>query len=155
MNKITPCLWFNGEAEDAAKLYVSLFPDAALGSIGRYGEGMPFPAGTAMMVQFTLAGQGFQALNGGPQFTHSEAISMSVSCADQAEVDHYWNGLLAGGGSESMCGWLKDRFGVSWQIVPNVLGSLMTGPNAGAVGQVMMGMRKLDIAALETAAKGV
>lgn len=154
MSRITPCLWFNGEAEAAANLYVSLFPDAAIGTLSRYGQGMPFPAGTAMMVEFSLAGQRFQALNGGPQYTHSEAISLSVSCKNAAEVDHYWNALTADGGAESQCGWLKDKFGVSWQIVPEVLGALMTGPNAGAVVQAMMGMRKLDIAALEAAARG-
>ncbi|MEQ1511025.1 MAG: VOC family protein, partial [Sphingopyxis sp.] len=103
---------------------------------------------------FTLNGQRFQALNGGPHYTHSPAISMSVSCADQSEVDHYWHGLIGTGGAESMCGWLVDTFGVSWQVVPKALGTLMTGPNAGKVGQAMMGMKKLDIAGLEAAAKG-
>jgi len=154
MSKITPCLWFNGEAEEAAKLYASLFPDSAIDTVSRYGDGMPFPAGTAMMVAFTLAGQRFQALNGGPQFTHSPAISMSVSVETQAELDHYWHGLIGTGGAESMCGWLVDQFGVSWQVVPRVMGSLMTGPNAGKVGQAMMGMKRLDIAALEAAATG-
>lgn len=156
MSKITPCLWFNGEAEDAANLYVSLFPDSAIGGISRYGENMPMPAGTAMLVEFTLAGQSFQGLNGGPQFPHSEAISMSISCADQAEVDHYWNGLLANGGSESMCGWLKDRFGVSWQVVPRRMIELQMegGAGVGRMMQRMMTMRKLDIAPLEAAFLG-
>lgn len=156
MSKITPCLWFNGEAEQAANLYVSLFPDSAIGGISRSGENMPMPAGTAMLVEFTLAGQSFQGLNGGPQFPHSEAISMSISCADQAEVDHYWNGLLANGGSESMCGWLKDRFGVSWQVVPRRMIELQMqgGAGVGRMMQRMMTMRKLDIAPLEAAFEG-
>ena len=157
MSKITTCLWFNGRAEEAATFYVSLFPDAHVGAISRYGEGSPFPAGTAMMVEFTLAGQTYQALNGGPHFTFSEAISLSVSCADQAEVDHYWDALIADGGAESRCGWLKDRFGVSWQIVPQVLGELSQRGDRAATGrmfQALMGMRRLDIAALEAAYRG-
>ena len=157
MSKITPCLWFNGEAEDAASLYVSLFPDSALGSIGRYGENMPFPAGTAMMVEYTLSGQRFQALNGGPQYRHSEAMSLSVACETQAEVDHYWNGLITGGGAEGQCGWLKDKFGVSWQVVPKALGDIMSRGNGAGKSramQAMLGMRKLDIAALEAAYAG-
>lgn len=153
MSKITPCLWFNGEAEEAANLYASLFPDSAIDAVSRYGENMPMPAGTAMMVEFTLSGQRFQALNGGPQFPHSEAISLSISCADQAEVDHYWEGLRANGGSESFCGWLKDRFGVSWQVVPRRMIALQEqgGPGVGRMMQKMMTMRKLEIAPLEAA----
>ncbi|TFU05989.1 VOC family protein [Polymorphobacter arshaanensis] len=154
---ITPCLWFNGEAEDAAKLYTALFPDSSIGAVSRYGAGAPFPAGTALMVEFSLGGQRFQALNGGPQFPHSEAISLSVACADQAEVDHYWDGLLAGGGSPSQCGWLQDRFGVSWQVVPAALGRLMsagTPEQSGRVMAAMMKMRKFDVAALEAAFAG-
>lgn len=157
MSKIAPCLWFNGEAEEAAAFYVSLFRDAKIGAISRYGEGMPFPAGTALMVEFTLAGERFQALNGGPQFPHSEAISLSVDCADQAEVDHFWNALTANGGSPSRCGWLKDRFGVSWQIVPQQLGEIMKRPDSAGSAramQAMMGMSKLDVAALEAAYAG-
>jgi predicted 3-demethylubiquinone-9 3-methyltransferase (glyoxalase superfamily) len=157
MSKITPCLWFNGEAETAAKLYVSLCEDATIGAVSRYGDGMPFPAGTAMMVEFTLFGQPFQALNGGPQYQHSEAISLSVACETQAEVDHYWQALTAHGGAESMCGWCKDRFGVSWQIVPRVLGDIMTRDDKAAVGRAMgamMGMKKLNIAELEAAYAG-
>ena len=153
--KITPCLWFDGNAEQAAKLYVSLFPNAAITTISRYGDGMPFPAGTAMMVDFTLAGQRFQALNGGPQFPHSEAISLSISCNDAAEVDHYWNGLIADGGKESQCGWLSDRFGVSWQVIPDGLGALLGEPDPGRrarATQAMLGMRKLDLAAMRAAA---
>ncbi|WP_295585528.1 VOC family protein [uncultured Lamprocystis sp.] len=157
MSKIAPCLWFNGEAEAAAALYVSLFPDASVAAVSRYGEGMPFPAGTAMMVEFTLAGQRFQALNGGPQFPHTAAISLSVDCATQAELDHFWQGLTADGGAPGQCGWLKDRFGVSWQIVPMALGEIMTRDDVAGKAralQAMMGMTKLDICALEAAYAG-
>ena len=156
-SKIAPCLWFDGQAEEAANLYVSLFPDASIGSISRYGAGGPFPAGTALMVEFTLAGQRFQALNGGPHFKLTEAISLSISCRDAAEVDHFWSGLTAGGGEESHCGWLKDRFGVSWQVVPEGLGALLSDPDPGRAGratQSMMSMRKLDLAAMRAAADG-
>lgn len=156
MSRITPCLWFNGEAEQVAGFYVSLFPDSSVDGVGRYGENMPFPAGTAMMVEFTLAGQSFQALNGGPQFKHSEAISLSITCADQAELDHYWDGLIGDTGSPSMCGWLKDKYGVSWQVVPRALVDLQKqgGPGVGRMMQAMMGMKKLDVAALEAAYNG-
>lgn len=156
MSKITPCLWFNGEAEQAARFYTSLFKESSIDGIGRYGEGMPFPAGTAMMVEFTLADQSFQALNGGPQFHFTEAISMSVRCADQAEVDYFWDALTKGG-SASQCGWLKDRFGVSWQIVPEALGRLQEQGDPVATGRMMqalMAMSKLDVAALERAYRG-
>jgi len=156
-SKIAPCLWFDGQAEAAALFYVSLFSDAQIGTVSRYGDGMPFPAGTALMVEFTLAGQRFQALNGGPHYTLTEAISLSVDCADQAEVDRLWTALTSDGGVESRCGWLKDKFGVSWQIVPAALGQIMSRPDKAAVGramQAMMGMAKLDIAALEAAYAG-
>jgi predicted 3-demethylubiquinone-9 3-methyltransferase (glyoxalase superfamily) len=155
MSKIKPCLWFNGQAEEAAKFYVALFEDAAIGDVSRYGEGAPFPAGTALMVEFTLFGQRYQALNGGPQFTHSEAISLSVACRDQDEVDHYWQALTAHGGAESQCGWCKDRWGVSWQIVPDGLADLLTDPNAGRRERAMaamMGMKKLNLATMRAAA---
>jgi predicted 3-demethylubiquinone-9 3-methyltransferase (glyoxalase superfamily) len=153
MSTISPCLWFDGNAEEAARFYVSLFPAASIDRIGHYGENMHQPAGTVMLVEFTLAGQTFQALNGGPQFPFTEAISMSVRCADQAEVDHYWNGLTAGG-SPGPCGWLKDRFGVSWQIVPDALVKLQKAGDPVATGRMMtalMKMSRLDIAALERA----
>ncbi len=156
MTRIAPCLWFNGQAEEAARFYVSLFPDAALGPIGRYGENAPFPAGTALMVEFTLFGQRFQALNGGPQFPFTEAISLSVSCKTAEEVDHLWAALTEGG-HEGRCGWLKDRFGVSWQIVPDGIGTLMSDPDrarASRATQAMMKMKKLDIAAMRAAADG-
>ncbi len=157
MSKIAPCLWFNGQAEEAAELYISLIGDGKITAISRYGDGMPFPAGTAMMVEFTLNGQRFQGLNGGPHFTFTEAISLSVNCADQAEVDKLWDGLIAGGGAPSQCGWLKDRFGVSWQIVPEAMGRMQkegTPEQVGLMMGAMMKMAKLDIAALEAAFQG-
>ncbi len=157
MSKIAPCLWFNGDAEAAATFYVSLFPDAAIGTISRYGAGAPFPAGTALMVQFTLAEQRFQAINGGPQFSFNEAVSLSIACKDAAEVDHYWDALTAHGGQEGRCGWLKDRFGVSWQVVPDGLGAVLSDPDpirAGRAVQAMMGMKKLDLPAMRAAAEG-
>ena len=155
MANIAPCLWFNGEAEDAARLYVSLFPNSTVVAVSRWGEGAPFPAGTALVVEFSLAGQRFQALNGGPQYKLSEAVSLSISCNDAAEVDYYWNALTSGGGAEGRCGWLKDRFGVSWQVVPDGLGKLISDPDKGRAGramQAMMTMRKLDLAAIRAAA---
>jgi predicted 3-demethylubiquinone-9 3-methyltransferase (glyoxalase superfamily) len=157
MSKIAPCLWFNGEAEHAAQFYVSLFEDASIGDVSRYGEGAHFPAGTALMVEFTLFGQRYQALNGGPHYVHSEAISLSVNCDTQNEVDHYWQALTAHGGAESMCGWCKDRWGVSWQIVPQGLSALMSDPDparAGRAAQAMMGMKKLNLAEMLAAADG-
>lgn len=147
MQKITPCLWFDTQAEDAAKFYTSVFKNSSIGAVSRYSEGMPMPAGTVLTVAFTLDGQEFTALNGGPAFRFTEAISFQIDCADQAEVDEYWN-RLTDGGEESQCGWLKDRFGVSWQIVPSDLEKYIGGPDtAGAqrAVQAMMQMRKIDI----------
>lgn len=157
MAAITPCLWFDGRAEEAARFYASLFPGSSVGTVSRYGDGMPMPAGTAMLVEFSLNGQPFQALNGGPMFTFSEAISFSVPCADQAEVDRYWDALTSDGGCASQCGWLKDRFGVSWQIVPAALGRMLREGSREQVGRMMgalMKMSKLDVAALEAAYAG-
>jgi predicted 3-demethylubiquinone-9 3-methyltransferase (glyoxalase superfamily) len=157
MPRIAPCLWFNGKAEEAAKFYVSIFPDAKITSISRYGPGAPFPAGTALMVEFDLGGQRFQALNGGPNYTHSPAISLSISARDAAEVDHYWSSLTQNGGAEGRCGWLKDRYGVSWQVVPEGLGSVMSDPDparARRAMQAMMQMKKLDLTAMRAAAQG-
>ena len=157
MSKIAPCLWFNGEAEEAATFYVSLFPDASIKAVSRYGAGAPFPAGTALMVEFRLAGERFQALNGGPNFKHSAANSLSISAKDEAEVDHYWAALTANGGSEGRCGWLTDRFGVSWQVVPEGLGAVIGDPDparARRAMQAMMQMKKLDLVALRAAAQG-
>ena len=151
--KIAPCLWFDGQAEEAANHYVAIFPGARILSVSRYGPGMPFPAGTALVAEFEIAGQRFQALNGGPHFKFTEAISLSVDCADQAEVDDLWDKLVAGG-SPGRCGWLKDRYGVSWQIVPSGLGRLMgsgDGRRIGAMMQAFMSMNKIDIVALEAA----
>ena len=154
MSKIAPCLWFDGHAEEAAMFYVSVFGDSAMGAISRYGAGAPFPAGTALMVEFTLAGQRYQALNGGPAFRFNEAISLSISCDHASELDHYW-AALTDGGQAGRCGWLKDRFGVSWQVVPDGLGVLMSDPDSGRVQratQALMGMSKIDLATLRAAA---
>jgi predicted 3-demethylubiquinone-9 3-methyltransferase (glyoxalase superfamily) len=157
MSRISPCLWFDGKAEEAAEFYVSIFPGARIMAVSRYGANAPFPAGTALMVEFDLAGQRFQALNGGPNYTHSPAISLSISAKDEAEVDHYWNALTADGGAEGRCGWLKDRYGVSWQVVPEGLGKVMSDPDPARVRramQAMMQMKKLDLAAMRAAAQG-
>lgn len=157
MSKIAPCLWFDGDAEEAANFYVSLFPNATITAVSRYSDGAPFPAGTALLVEFRLAGQRFQALNGGAKFRHSEALSLSISARDAAEVDHYWNGLIAGGGAASQCGWLKDRFGVSWQVVPEGLAALMSDPDPARVTramQALLKMNKLDLDKLRRAADG-
>ena len=144
--KITPFLWFDGKAEDAAKFYAAVFKSAKLGKT------VAGPDGKAMVVPFEIEGQQFTALNGGPQFKFNESVSFVVHCKDQKEVDYYWDKLTSGGGQESMCGWLKDKYGLSWQIVPEVLPRLMSGPKAGKVMQAFMQMRKFDIAALERAA---
>jgi predicted 3-demethylubiquinone-9 3-methyltransferase (glyoxalase superfamily) len=157
MSGIAPCLWFNGDAEAAARFYVAVFPNSRIGAVSHYGDGMNFPAGTVLLVEFTLNGQRFQALNGGPQFRFSEAVSFSVPCADQAAVDHYWGALTADGGLPGRCGWLTDRFGVSWQIVPEALGRLMTAGSREQVARMMgalMQMSRLDVAALEAAFAG-
>ncbi|MFC9787538.1 VOC family protein [Rhodococcus sp. NPDC127528] len=157
MQKITPCLWFDSQAEEAARFYTSVFKNSSIGEISRYGEDMSKPAGTVLTVEFTLNGQNFTALNGGPEFVFSEAISFQVACADQAEVDEYWAALTADGGKESQCGWLQDKFGLSWQIVPSELAGILGGPDpAGAQRAVtaMMKMRKLDIGVLRQAYAG-
>ncbi len=149
MNTPYPMLWFDTQAEAAAELYTSLFPDSAVTGIERYGEGIPGrEAGSVMTVSFTLQGARFSALNGGPHFTFNEAISLVAECEDQSEIDRVWDALIADGGHESQCGWLVDRFGVSWQIIPVNLSELLAVP--GAV-TAMLQMTKLDIAALEWA----
>lgn len=156
MQKITPFLWFDGNAEDATQLYTSVFPDSKIDHISRYGKEGPGPEGQAMVVGFTLFGQGFRALNGGSEFKFNESISFQVNCETQEEVDRYWNALTEGG-TEVQCGWLKDRFGLSWQITPNVLGDLLSDPDperSGRVMRAMMGMVKLDIEGLRQAAEG-
>ena len=156
-SKVLTCLWFDQNGEDAAKFYVSLLPGSKIGHVSRYGKNGRMPEGLAMVVRFDLAGTQYMALNGGPMFKQSEATSIVLQCEDQAEIDRLWSALTADGGKESMCGWLKDRFGVSWQIVPARMGEWMGGSDpavAGRVGAAFMGMRKLDIAALEKAARG-
>jgi len=145
--KITSMLWFDGQAEAAAKFYVSVFKD------GKLGKPMYEPGGKKVLVMpFEIQGQEFSALNGGPQFKFNESVSFVVHCKDQKEVDYYWEQLLSGGGEESMCGWLKDRYGLSWQVTPDVLLELMRGPKAAKVMEAFMKMRKFDIAALKRAA---
>ncbi len=148
MQKIVPYLWFDNQAEEAANLYVSLFPNSSLGSVSRG------PDGAVFMVTFQLDGQQFMALNGGPRFQFTEAVSFYVNCGDQAEVDHFWYKLTADGGEESMCGWLKDKYGLWWQIIPTILGELMQDEDAEKaqrVMQAMLQMQKIDIAALKRA----
>jgi predicted 3-demethylubiquinone-9 3-methyltransferase (glyoxalase superfamily) len=155
MQKITPFLWFDTQAEEAARFYASIFPDSRILNTARYGDAGPGPKGSVMTVEFQLDGQRMIALNGGPVFRFTEAISLVVDCKDQKEVDHYWSRLLQGG-QESMCGWLKDRYGLSWQIVPAVLGRLLSDPDAKKAKRVMeamLKMKKIDIAALEAAAQ--
>jgi predicted 3-demethylubiquinone-9 3-methyltransferase (glyoxalase superfamily) len=155
MQKITPFLWFDGKAEEAAKFYVSVFKKSKLGQVTRYGEAGPGPKGSVMTVSFELEGQQFIALNGGPHFTFSPAISFFVDCKTQQEVDALWEKLSAGG-EQQMCGWLKDKYGVSWQIVPSVLGELLHDTDADTakrVMQAMLKMRKLDIEGLKRAAR--
>ncbi len=158
IQRITPCLWFDGAAEEAARFYVSLFPDSQVDTIARAPADYPGgKAGEALLVEFTLAGQKFQALNGGPHYKFNEAISMSVSCANQAEVDRLWDALTSDGGAPVQCGWLKDRFGLSWQIVPDALPRLMRDADqaqTARVFQAMTRMVKLDVAQLEAAATG-
>jgi predicted 3-demethylubiquinone-9 3-methyltransferase (glyoxalase superfamily) len=158
MSKISPCLWFDGEAEEAAKFYVSLLPDSKIDKVQKNTvDGPAGKAGTVLVVQFTLAGQEFMALNGGTRFEYTHAISFKIDCADQAEVDRLWDRLSSNGGSVEQCGWLRDRYGVSWQIVPSVLPELLGGPDrAGAqrAMQAMMQMVKLDIAGLRKAYDG-
>ena len=157
MPKITPFLWFDTQAEQAANYYVSLFPDSRVTQITRYGSGGPGAPGDVMTVGFELNGQAYTALNGGPHFTFTEAVSFVVHCADQAEVDRYWDALIADGGRESQCGWLKDKYGLSWQIVPQELLDLLSHPDKAAVGRMfgaVMQMVKLDMPKLKAAFEG-
>lgn len=158
MTRIAPCLWFDGTAEAAASLYVSLFPDSRMDSINRAPADNPSTdAGAALTVEFTLAGLPFIGLNGGPGFPFTEAVSFSIDCADQAEVDRYWDALIADGGAPGRCGWLKDRFGVSWQVVPRQLAELLGGPDrAGAARamQAMLEMTRLNVERLRAAYAG-
>lgn len=156
MSRIAPCLWFDGDAEEAAGFYASVIPDSAIVHVQRnVSDGHSGPAGSVLIVEFRLAGQRFLALNGGMKMEHTHAVSLAVDVADQAELDRIWDGLLAGGGKPEQCGWLKDRYGVSWQVVPNAIGRWTADPVKGArVMQALMGMVKLDIAALEKAYQG-
>lgn len=154
MPKIIPSLWFDGQAEQAAEQYVAIFPNSEISEVSRYGPGSPGVEGTAMTVSFSLDGQQFVGINGGPQYSFTEATSFQVLCADQDEVDHYWDGL-SDGGKEGQCGWLKDRFGLSWQIVPTALPEVLGDPDperARRAMEAMLGMAKLDIAQLRLAA---
>ena len=156
MQKITPFLWFDSQAEQAAKFYTSIFKNSKITNVARYPKGSPGRAGSVMTVAFQLNGQKFIALNGGPIFKFNEAVSFVVNCKTQAEVDHFWKKLSARG-KEVQCGWLKDKFGVSWQIVPGALGELVSTKDAAKserVMQAMLSMVKLDIAALKQAYKG-
>lgn len=156
MPTIVPNLWFDGQAEQAADFYLSVFKNSRILSTTRYPEGAPGPAGTVMAVEFELDGQRFVGINGGPQFTFSEAVSFQIDCADQAEIDFYWE-RLADGGEEGPCGWLKDRYGLSWQVVPRGMDEVFADPDPGRAQramQAMLGMRKLDVAALRRAADG-
>jgi predicted 3-demethylubiquinone-9 3-methyltransferase (glyoxalase superfamily) len=154
LQKIVTNLWFDTEAEEAAKFYCSIFKDSKINAISHYGDAGPRPPGTVLTVEFELAGQQFTALNGGPEFKFTEAISLLVNCESQKEVDELWTKLTEGGGEESVCGWVKDRFGLSWQIIPTRLGELMSDEDsvrANAVMQSMLQMRKIEIAELEKA----
>jgi predicted 3-demethylubiquinone-9 3-methyltransferase (glyoxalase superfamily) len=156
-NKIAPYLWFDDNAEAAMNFYVSVFPNSRVGSVSRNGEGGPGPAGSVMIASCELNGQEFILLNGGPRFKFTEAVSFLIHCDDQKEVDYYWDKLIAGGGSPSQCGWLKDKFALSWQVVPRALSELMGDKDAAKAGRVvkaLLGMSKIDIAALKRAHAG-
>jgi predicted 3-demethylubiquinone-9 3-methyltransferase (glyoxalase superfamily) len=157
MDKVTPCLWFDGNAEEAARFYTSLIPNSHVGEIERAAAETPSgPEGMVITVPFTLAGRSYIGLNGGPDFKFTEAISLSIDCEDQAEVDRLWQGLVEGGGEHSVCGWLKDRFGLSWQVIPRRLPELLASPDRDAarrVMQAMLRMTKIEVAELEAAAR--
>jgi predicted 3-demethylubiquinone-9 3-methyltransferase (glyoxalase superfamily) len=158
MSKIKPFLWFDDQAEEAANFYVSIFPNSRIGAISRYGEAGPGPQGSAMTVQFVLDGQELIALNGGPHFKFTEAVSFSVECKTQEDVDRYWNKLTEGGGEEGPCGWLKDRYGLSWQVNPTILGEMLSDPDpqkAKRAMEAMLKMKKIVIDDLKEAYEGV
>jgi predicted 3-demethylubiquinone-9 3-methyltransferase (glyoxalase superfamily) len=152
--KIVPMLWFDSNAEEAARFYTSIFPGSRIGAITRYAEGGMRPAGSVMTIEFELAGQLFTGLNGGPHFRFSEAVSFVIACDSQPEIDFYWEKLTGNGGQAVQCGWLRDRFGLSWQVTPSILPELLNGPNGGRVMQALMQMVKLDLASLQAAAAG-
>lgn len=153
MQRTTPCLWFDTQGEDAANFYVSVFPNSRIGRVSHYGDAGPGPAGSVMTVGFELDGQSYVALNGGPHFTFNEAVSFQINCADQDEVDHYWS-RLSEGGEEGPCGWLKDKYGLSWQVVPTALAELAGDPDPAksqAVIKAMLGMKKIVVSELQEA----
>ncbi|MFD9884534.1 VOC family protein [Streptomyces alboflavus] len=157
MPKITPNLWFDTQALEAAEFYVSVFPNSKVTNVSYYSEAGPRPAGTVLTVDFSLDGQDYTGINGGPEFTFDEAVSFQIGCADQEEVDHYWNKLTADGGEESQCGWLKDKYGLSWQVVPDELITLVTDPDperAQRAMAAMLQMQKIDVATVRAAADG-
>jgi predicted 3-demethylubiquinone-9 3-methyltransferase (glyoxalase superfamily) len=158
MPRITPNLWFDTESKEAAEYYVSIFPNSEITKVTYYGGAGPRPAGTVLLVDFVLDGQEYTAIDGGPQFTFNESISLLINCADQDEVDYYWD-RLSEGGEEGQCGWLKDRYGVSWQVVPTAaMAEMLDDPDTGRgqrAMQAMFGMKKLDVAALYAAADQV
>ena len=149
--KITPFLWFDNQAEEAAKFYVSVFKDSKMGQVSRYGDGMPLPKGSVMTAAFEIEGQAFIALNGGPEFKFTAAVSFVINCDTQKEIDYYWDKLTSGGGDEVQCGWVKDKYGLSWQIVPTQLPELVK-KSSDKVMHALLKMKKLDLAALERAA---
>jgi predicted 3-demethylubiquinone-9 3-methyltransferase (glyoxalase superfamily) len=156
IQKIKPFLWFDHQAEEAANFYCAIFENSEILKVERFPEGAPGPAGSVMIVNFRLEGQQFIALNGGPMFKFTEAISFSIATETQQETDYYWNNLTSGGGQESQCAWLKDKFGLSWQVVPTALNQLLADPDkkkAQRVMQAMLQMKKIDIAALQRAAE--
>jgi predicted 3-demethylubiquinone-9 3-methyltransferase (glyoxalase superfamily) len=155
-HQIVPNLWFDTEAQEAAEFYISVFPNSRIVHVAHYTEAGPRPAGTVMTVEFELDGQRFVGINGGPQFTFDEAVSFQITCETQEEIDAYWE-RLSEGGEESVCGWLKDRYGLSWQVVPTGMEELFSDPDperARRAMEAMLGMRKLDVAALRGAADG-
>lgn len=155
MPRITPNLWFDTNGKEAAEFYCSVFPNSGIKNVSYYGEAGPRPTGTVLTVDFVLDGQEFTAINGGPEFTFDEAVSFLIDCADQAEVDYYWD-KLSDGGKEVQCGWLTDKFGLSWQVVPDGLGELLTDPTERGqrAMKAMLEMKKLDIAKIKKAADG-
>jgi predicted 3-demethylubiquinone-9 3-methyltransferase (glyoxalase superfamily) len=156
--KIIPNLWFDTQAEEAAHYYIDVFGEGQVLTVTRYPEGSPGPAGSVMSVDFEVAGMRLVGINGGPQFPFTEAVSLQIDCADQAEVDRFWDRLIGDGGEEGQCGWLKDRYGLSWQVVPQGMEQIFADPDparAQRAVQAMLGMRKLDVAALRAAAVGV
>jgi predicted 3-demethylubiquinone-9 3-methyltransferase (glyoxalase superfamily) len=157
MPAITPNLWFDTQSEEAAEFYVSVFPNSKITNVTHYTDAGPREEGMVLTVDFVLDGQPYTAINGGPQFTFDEAISLHIMCEDQDEVDYYWDRLLEGGGEESQCGWLKDRFGLSWQVVPKGMEDLLSQPDSERAARgmkAMLGMQKIDLAAILAAAEG-